>query len=156
MIDVTPRAPSGSRTEMTEIVLPQHANAIGTTFGGVVMGWIDICAAVAAHRHCGRVAVTAAVDEMAFRAPIRVGDVVVLRSRVHAAFRTSLEVGVTVEREEIASRTRVTCVEARLTFVHVGDDGRPVPVPPLLLETDEDRQLAAEAEERRRRRLERR
>ena len=91
MVDVTPRPPSASRTEMTEIVLPQHANAIGTTFGGVVMGWIDICGAVAAHRHCGRVAVTAAVDEMAFRAPIRVGDVVVLRSRVHAAFRTSLE-----------------------------------------------------------------
>ena len=92
---------------MTEIVLPQHANAVGTAFGGTVMSWIDVCAAVTAHRHCRRVAVTASVDDLHFRAPLRVGDVVVLESRVNAVFNTSLEVGVRVDREDPSTRLRI-------------------------------------------------
>ncbi|MFW6198036.1 MAG: acyl-CoA thioesterase, partial [Myxococcota bacterium] len=95
MIDVTqPRPASASFTEMSQIVLPQHTNAIGSAFGGSIMSWIDICGAITAKRHCGRVAVTAFVDDLAFLAPIRLGDVVRLTSRVNATFNTSLEVSV--------------------------------------------------------------
>ncbi len=140
-------------TQMTEIVLPQHANALGTAFGGTVMSWIDVCAAVTAQRHCRRVAITASVDDLHFRAPLRVGDVVVLAARVNAVFNTSLEVGVTVDREDPSSRQLVRCVEARLTFVCVDDAGKPVRVPPLSLTSDADRAIAEQALERREHRL---
>jgi acyl-CoA hydrolase len=147
-----PKTPSESFTEMTELVLPQHANAIGTAFGGVIMSWIDICSSIAAKRHCGRVSVTARVDALEFKAPIKVGDVVRLTARLNAAFTTSMEIGVRVEREHALTGKRALCADARTTFVNLGDDGKPCPVPPLLSETDEDRRLAAEAAERRRRR----
>jgi acyl-CoA hydrolase len=141
---------------MTEIVLPQHANAIGTAFGGTVFSWIDVCAAVVAQRHCGRIAVTVAIDEMQFLAPLHVGDVVRLFGRVNAAFRTSVEVEVTVEREDTATRTRTLCADAILTFVNVGDDQKPVAAPPLACETDDDRRRDADARARRDARLARR
>ena len=137
---------------MTEIVLPQHANVLGTAFGGTVLSWVDICAAVVAQRHCGRVAVTAAIDGVVFRAPIRVGDVVRLRGRVNAVFRSSLEVEVTVEREDPAL-SRTQCVGALLTFVNVDDDGRPMAVPSLSPETPEEQARQTEALERRARRV---
>jgi acyl-CoA hydrolase len=138
---------------MTEIVLPQHTNAIGTAFGGAVLGWVDICGAIAAHRHSGRVAVTAAIDDLQFLAPLRVGDVVVLSARVNAAFRSSVEVQVRVEREDPSSRDRTLCLDAFLTFVNLGDDGRPAPVPRLLCATADDTQRKVDAEQRRARRL---
>ncbi|MEM7435452.1 MAG: acyl-CoA thioesterase [Myxococcota bacterium] len=138
---------SESFTEMTELVLPQHANAIGTAFGGVIMSWIDIGSSIAAKRHCGRVSVTARVEAVEFKAPIKVGDVVRLTARLNAAFTTSMEVGVRVEREHRGERA--LCADARLTFVNIGEDGRPCPVPPLLPENDEDRARAREATERR-------
>lgn len=147
------RTPRDSLTEKTEIVLPQYANAIGTAFGGTIMSWADVCAAVSAQRHCGRVAVTASVDAFQFLAPIRLGDVVILRSRVNAVFRTSMEVEVTIEREDFDSGQRVLCAVSLLTFVNIGDDGRPAPIPPLVLETDEDLQRAAAAKKRREARL---
>ncbi|MEZ4251305.1 MAG: acyl-CoA thioesterase [Polyangiales bacterium] len=150
---MTPRAPRETTTEKTEIVLPQHANAIGTAFGGTVMSWIDICAAVSAQRHCSRVAVTASVDALDFVAPLRVGDVVVLRSWVNAAFRTSLEVECVVEREDTSTGARVLCADAKLTFVNLGPDGRPQPVPALAPETDEERAREAAAIARRETRL---
>ena len=143
------KAPSESFTEMTELVLPQHTNAIGTAFGGVIMSWIDICSAIAATRHCGRVAVTARMDAVEFRAPIRVGDVVRLTARLNAAFTSSMEIGVRVEREHARTGERSLCADARATFVNLGDDGKPCPVPPLLAETEQDRRLAAQAVERR-------
>jgi acyl-CoA hydrolase len=143
---------SESFTEMTELVLPQHANAIGTAFGGVIMSWIDICASIAAKRHCGRVSVTARIEAIEFRAPIKVGDVVRLTARLNAAFTTSMEIGVRVEREHAKTGQRSLCADARATFVNVGEDGKPCPVPPLLAETDEDKRLETEALERRRRR----
>ena len=145
-----PKAPSESFTEMSELVLPQHTNAIGTAFGGTIMSWIDICSSIAAKRHCGRVSVTARVEAVEFRAPIRVGDVVRLTARVNAAFNTSMEIGVRVEREQADTGERSLCVDARTTFVNIGSDGRPCPVPPLVAETDEDRRLMDEAAERRR------
>lgn len=148
------KAPSESFTEMTELVLPQHANAIGTAFGGVIMSWIDICSSIAAKRHCGRVSVTARVEAVEFREPIRVGDVVRLTARVNAAFKTSMEIGVRVEREQADTGERALCADARTTFVNIGPNGKPCPVPPLLAETAEDERLADEAAERRQRRRE--
>lgn len=148
-----PRPPRLSATEMTELVLPQHANALGTAFGGTVLGWIDVCGAIAAQRHCRRIAVTAAIDEMQFLAPIRVGDVVRLMARVNAAFRTSLEVEVVVEREEPSTMERTLCADALLTFVSRGEDGAPAPVPPVACETEEDRRREAAARRRREERL---
>jgi acyl-CoA hydrolase len=143
------KAPSESFTEMTELVLPQHTNAVGSAFGGVIMSWIDICSAIAATRHCGRVAVTARMDAVEFRAPIRVGDVVRLTARLNAAFTSSMEIGVRVEREHARTGERSLCADARATFVNLGDDGKPCPVPRLLAETEQDRRLAAQAVERR-------
>ncbi|MCA9601934.1 MAG: acyl-CoA thioesterase [Polyangiales bacterium] len=141
--------PRDSFTEMTELVLPQHANALGTAFGGTVMSWIDICAAVVAQRHCGRIAVTAAIDDLQFLAPIRVGDVVRLTGRANAAFRTSLEIEVLVEIERTPSRVRELCADAKLTFVNVDESGKPLPMPDLRLETDDDRARAEAAAARR-------
>lgn len=147
---MNPKAPSESFTEMTEIVLPQHANSVGTAFGGVIMSWIDICSAIAAKRHCGRVSVTARVDALEFKAPIKVGDVVRLTARLNAAFTTSMEIGVRVEREHAVTGERALCADARATFVSLGENGKPCAVPPLVAETDEDRRLCAEAAARRR------
>ncbi|MFW6086617.1 MAG: acyl-CoA thioesterase, partial [Myxococcota bacterium] len=150
MIDVTqPRPASASFTEMSQIVLPQHTNAIGSAFGGSIMSWIDICGAITAKRHCGRVAVTAFVDDLAFLAPIRLGDVVRLTSRVNATFNTSLEVSVRVERESAATGDRTLCADATVTFVAVDEQGTPQPVPPLALETEEDHRRAKRAQTRR-------
>lgn len=146
------KAPSESFTEMTELVLPQHTNAIRTAFGGVIMSWIDICCSIAAMRHCGRVSVTARVDALEFKAPIKVGDVVRLTARLNAAFTSSMEIAVRVEREHPRTGKRSLCADARATFVNLGEDGTPCPVPPLLAETQEDERRAAEAAERRRQR----
>lgn len=140
-------------TEMTEMVLPQHANALGTAFGGTVMGWIDICAAVTAQRHSGRIAVTAAIDELIFRAPIRVGDVVCLTGRINQAFRSSVEVEVIVDVENSVTRHRRRCVDALLTFVNVDDAGKPMPMPPLALTTSDEMARAQAAQVRRDERL---
>lgn len=157
----TPGSPNASTCTKTELVLPQHTNAIGTAFGGTIMSWIDITAAVSAQRHCGRVAVTASVDAIDFLAPIRLGDVVTLTARVHCVFRTSMEVFVLVERELPAATVsernpeRTVCARARLTFVNIDADGRAAPVPPLKLETETDHQNAASARARRDERLKR-
>jgi acyl-CoA hydrolase len=150
------RPPRESETLMTELVLPQHANAVGTAFGGTVVGWVDICAAIAAQRHASRVAVTASIDALEFHAPIRVGDLVCLSARVNAVFRSSLEVSVHVEREDRVTRARTLCVHAFLTFVGVDEEGQPTPIPPLALETDEDRERDRAARSRREDRLARR
>jgi acyl-CoA hydrolase len=144
-----PKPPSESFTEMTELVLPQHTNAIGTAFGGVIMSWIDICSSIAAKRHCGRVCVTARVDALEFKAPIKVGDVVRLTARLNAAFRSSMEIAVRVEVEHAVTGARSLCADARATFVNLGEDGKPCPVPELLAESDEDRRAAEAAAERR-------
>lgn len=153
---LAPRAGQLSATEMTEVVMPQHANRLGTAFGGTIMSWIDVCAAVVTQRHSGRMGVTVFVDDVEFLAPARVGDVVRLSGRVNAAFRTSMEVEVLVEREELGSRERTRCAEALLTFVCLDDEGEPTAVPPLLLQTEEELARAEAAAERRTARLARR
>lgn len=140
---------------MTEIVLPQHANALGTAFGGTILSWIDVCAAICAQRHCSQVAVTAAIDEMQFLAPISVGDVVILNARINAAFRTSVEVMVRVAVEDRVTRGRTLAADALLTFVSRAKDGTPSEVPPLRLDTEEERERFEEAKARRAERLQR-
>lgn len=114
-----------TRTEMTQIVLPTHANNLGTAFGGQIAAWADICAAVSAQRLCHAPAVTASMDGLHFRRPVRQGMVVVLRSQVNRVWRSSMEVGVRVEAEDPATGLREHCCTAYLTFVVVRPDGTP-------------------------------
>ena len=127
-----PRPQSFSRTQMTEYVLPQHANALGSVFGGQIMGWVDLCAAICAQRHSGRMAVTAFVDDLKFEQPVHVGEVVRLEATVTAVFRTSMEIEVTVEGEDAPTGRRWPCVDARLTFVAIDGSRKPTEVPPLV------------------------
>jgi acyl-CoA hydrolase len=153
MSDLHPRRRADSMTEMTEYVLPQHANVFGGVFGGQIMAWVDLCAAICAQRHSGRPCVTAFVDDLHFKRPVRVGQVVRVRAQVTATFHTSLEIAVAVIGENTFTGEQWPTVEALVTFVAMGDDRRPVAVPPLLMESDDDRAGQARAEERRRARL---
>ncbi len=145
-----------SRVEMTEMVLPQDTNYHGTVFGGRVLQWIDIAGAISAQRHCRGKVVTASIDDMHFVVPIHLGDVVVLQASVNYTHRTSMEVGVRVEREERDSRARIHAATAYLTFVSVDDAGQPQPVPPIEPETDDEKRRHADAIVRREFRLARR
>lgn len=138
---------------MTEYVLPQHANALGSVFGGQIMAWVDLCAAICAQRHSGRMAVTAFVDDMKFEQPVRVGEVVRLEAHVTAVFKSSIEIAVSVEGEDATTGRRWPCVDARLTFVAIDEARRPTEVAPLVLDTDEIRASQAAGEARRASRL---
>jgi len=138
---------------MTEYVLPTHANALGNVFGGQILAWMDIGAAICAQRHCSTIAVTAGIDNLAFEQPIQVGHVVRIDAWVTATFRTSIEVAVIVYGENPISTEEWVCVRAFLSFVAVDDAGHPVAVPALVLETEEERQQEQEAHERRAYRL---
>ncbi len=140
-----------SRTEMTWLLLPGQTNNHGNAFGGQIMAWCDICAAVAAQRFCRGEVVTASMDQLEFRRPVRRGMVVVLRAQVNRSWNTSMEVGVRVEAEDPKAGTRVHCCSAYLTFVHVDPDGKPLPVPDVKPEVDERRY--EEAQHRREARL---
>ena len=148
-----PRPAADSGAETTHLVLPGLINVHGTIFGGFVMQWIDEIAAVAATRHVGGPVVTAAVDALHFLAPIQLGALVVMRAQVNAVAHTSMEVGVRVEVENPSNRARVRTTKAYLTFVAIDRDGKPTPVPPLLVATDEERRRQADAEARRAARL---
>ena len=150
---LTPKRPSESATEMVQVVLPNDANPLGFILGGTVMHLIDIAAAIACHRHTRSLLVTAAVDGLQFVHPIKVGDLIILRSRVTAAWSTSLEAEVEVFSEEILSGVRRMTSRAYLTFVTVDTAGNRLPVAPLILETADEKRKAAEAEGRRAERL---
>jgi acyl-CoA hydrolase len=119
--------------------MPNHANPYGTAFGGAIMAWIDMIAAMAARRHCGKEVVTAAIDSIVFKEAIYVGDHVVLKAAVNYAGRTSMEIGVSVIRENPCDGSQVTATKAHLTFVALGEDKRPVEVPPISPETDDEK-----------------
>jgi acyl-CoA hydrolase len=155
MSELAPKSPRESEVVMTQMILPSDANAVNTAFGGKVMEWIDICAAVAAQRHCRQVVVTASMDDLHFHAPIKVGWTVTLHSRVIAAFRTSMEVGVTVVAENPLTGEKHIATSALLTFVALSADGKRLPVPPLKLETEQEHEAFREAEQRRKERLSR-
>ncbi len=138
---------------MAEVVLPQDANPNGTAFGGKIVQWIDLCAGVAAGRHCRRPVVTASMDDLHFHAPIKIGYVALLTAKITAVFRTSMEVSVRVMAENPLTGERSLCTSAFLTFVGLGPDGRPAEVPPLIVETPEERDAFERARERRAARL---
>src|SRR4051812_10973269 len=121
---------------MTEIVLPNDANSLGTVFGGRILSWIDMAGALAALRHCRKVVVTVGIEHVSFHAPIRVGQFCLLEARVNGVGRSSLEVGVEVHGEDPLTGRRFRTTSAILTFVARDEHGAPTEVPPLLLETD--------------------
>ncbi len=140
--------------EMTQIVLPSHANNHGTVFGGQMAAWIDVCAAVSAQRFARKAVVTASIDEIHFVQPVRRGMVVILKARVNQSWTTSMEVGVRVEAEDPRTGDTAHCCTAYLTFVAINDDGKPSQVPQLDTKSDESSALrAAQAQERRDNRL---
>ncbi len=153
MQDTVAKSPSDSEVVMTQLILPSDANNLNSAFGGKVMEWIDICGAIAAQRHCRQLVVTASIDDLHFHSPIRVGWIAQLRARVLAAFRTSMEVGVTVHAENPLTGERSLTTSAVMTFVALNKDGGRVLVPALKLDTEHERVAAREAEDRRAQRI---
>ena len=151
--ELAPKRPAESETETVQVVLPNDANPLGFILGGTVMHLIDIAGAIACHRHTRSLLVTAAVDGLQFLHPIKVGDLIILEARVTAAWTSSLEVEVEVFSEETLTGVRRMTSRAYLTFVAIDREGRRLPIPGLLLETDDERRRAAEANVRRAARL---
>jgi acyl-CoA hydrolase len=151
--ELAPKKAELSRVEMTEVVLPNDANPLGSLLGGRILHWMDIAGALAAHRHSNSFVVTASVDYVDFRNPIRVGEVVILKSSVNRVFHTSMEVGVKVFSENILTGERKHTSSAYLTFVAVDDRGRPKRVPGLIVSTAEEKRRFRDAASRRRFRL---
>jgi acyl-CoA hydrolase len=148
-----PKRWQDSASETAQVVLPHESNPLGYILGGTVMHMIDITGALACHRHTNALALTAGVDSLDFIHPIKVGDIIILKSRVNATFRTSLEVEVEVFSEGITSGERRLTSKAYLTFVSLDEHGRPQQVPPLLIETPDDEARSRQAHARRAERL---
>lgn len=136
--------------------MPQHANNLGHVFGGVILSMLDRVAAVAAIRHARQNCVTVSVDRVDFREPIRLGDLVVMRASVNYVGRTSMEVGVRVEAENLMTGERRHTNSCYVTFVAIDEKHRPVRIPPIEPETEAEKRRYLAAQERRRRRLEER
>lgn len=141
--------PADSAVMMTEIVLPQHTNALGTIFGGAVMSWIDIAGAIASGKHARSNVVTASIDALHFVAPIRLGHVVEIRACVNATGKTSMEVGVRVDSENPITGEKFHNVSSYLTFVAIGPDGKAKAVPKLVPVTDTEKRRNLAAQTRR-------
>jgi acyl-CoA hydrolase len=148
-----PKPVSESRVEVTHMVMPGDANSLGTAFGGKLMQWTDMAAAMAAMRHARLPVVTVSVDQLTFLAPVRIGHMAILVAQVNAVFSTSMEVGVEVQTEDPRTGERRKCCDAFLTFVALGPDKRPIAVPPLAPATDAERRRERDARVRRDARL---
>jgi len=138
---------------MNELVLPNDTNMLNSLMGGRLLHWMDIAAAISAQKHSNRIVVTASVDNVSFKQPIKLGDVVTIQAKVTRAFRTSMEVRLEVWAENVPSGTKIKSNEAYYTFVAVDQSGRTIPVPELLPETEEEKKLYDEALRRRQLRL---
>jgi acyl-CoA hydrolase len=145
--------PHESAVSMTELVLPNDTNTLNNLMGGRLMHWMDIVSAIAAQKHSNRIVVTASVDNISFKHPIRLGNVVTLKARVTRAFNSSMEVRIDVKAEDIPSNTVTESNSAFFTFVAVDQLGRPIDVPEVEPETDEEKELYAGALRRRQLRL---
>jgi acyl-CoA hydrolase len=132
------KSPRDSHTIMNELVLPNDTNTLNNLMGGRLLHWMDIAAAISAQKHCNRIVVTASVDNVSFKQPIKLGDVVTIEAKVSRAFTTSVEVRLDVWAQNIPSGTRVKSNEAYYTFVAQEKDGNRVQVPELVPETAED------------------
>lgn len=142
-----------SVSDYSELAMPNDANPLGTLFGGKVMHLVDLAGSLAAARHARRPVVTASIDHMNFIHPVHIGQLLVLRSSVNRVFRTSMEVGVRVSVEDLQTGEVRHTSSAYLTFVALGADGKPSPVPPVIPETEEEKRRYEDAGSRRRMRL---
>ncbi|HIJ71085.1 MAG TPA: acyl-CoA thioesterase [Planctomycetes bacterium] len=128
--------------------MPDQANPCGTAFGGAIVAWIDMVAAMAAQRHCGKEVVTASIDSLNFREPIHIGEHVVLKASVNYAGRTSMEVGVQVSREDPYTGRSTVATTAHLTFVALDENKKPTPVPAIIAETEDQKRRYSNAKMR--------
>lgn len=147
------RRVSESISEYSELALPNDANGLGNLLGGKIMHLVDLAGAIAAMKHCRNVVVTASVDHMDFIHPVRLGQLVRLRSSVNRAFRTSMEVGVKVWVEDLVRGDQQHVSSAYLTFVAIDPEGRGIPVPAIIPETADEKRRYEEAGARREYRL---
>ena len=149
-----PKTVTASSVEMIELVLPNDTNILGNLLGGRLMHWIDIAAALSAARHCNTVAVTAAMDNLNFHHPIKIGNIVILKASVNRAFNTSMDVGVRVEVEEIETGNIINTNSAYLTFVSIDNETKkPAKVPEIIPETDVEKRRYEQALKRREQQL---
>ncbi len=142
-----------SVTIMTEMVLPNDTNTLHNLMGGRLMHWMDIVAAIAAQKHCNRIVVTASADNISFKEPINLGNVVTLRSQVTRAFNSSMEVFIEVTAEDIPASKKIMTHRAFFTFVAVDQNGKPIEIPQVIPETAEEIELFEGALRRRQLRL---
>jgi acyl-CoA hydrolase len=147
------KKPADSISRMTELVLPNDTNTLGNLMGGRLLHWMDIVSAIAASRHCNRVVVTASVDFVDFKSPIKLAEIVILEAKVTRVFNTSMEVRIEVWAEDMQANVRRYCNTAYYTFVAVDQTGRPIPVAPLAAETEEEKEMYDGALRRRELRL---
>jgi uncharacterized protein (TIGR00369 family) len=141
-----------SEISLNQLMLPEHANALGNVHGGVIMKMVDEAGAIAAMRHARRPCVTIAIDSMHFKQPVHVGQLMVCQARVTYVGRSSIEVQVLVHAENLLTREITHTNSAYLVYVSIDADGKSAPAPPLLLETNEDHRLSAEGADRQRHR----
>lgn len=147
------KTPKESFVSMTELVLPNDTNTLNNLMGGRLMHWMDVVSAIAGQKHCNSIVVTASVDNISFRTPIQLGNVVTLRAKVTRAFNSSIEVRIDVEAENIPEGKKVSSNSAYFTFVAVDKNGNPVEVPEVEPETDEEKAMYEGALRRRQVRL---
>lgn len=145
--------PKESFVSMTELVLPNDTNTLNNLMGGRLMHWMDIVSAIAGQKHCNSIVVTASVDNISFREPIRLGDVVTLRAKATRAFNSSLEIRIDVDAENIPAGKKISSNTAYFTFVAVDSNGSPVEIPEIEPETEEEKELFQGALRRRQLRL---
>jgi len=144
-----PKYARESLTIVTEFVLPNDTNVLGNLMGGRLLHWMDIAAAIAAHRHCGRIVVTASVNNVSFNQPIKLGEIVTMHSKVSRAFNSSMEVFIDVWVENSMTGEKKKCNEAIYTFVAVDQLGNPINIPELIPETEEEKKRFESALRRR-------
>lgn len=133
------KKPSESTVTSRYLLMPSHANPAGTAFGGTILAWVDMVGSMAAQRHCGKQVVTASIDSVAFKAPVSVGDHVILKACVNYSGTTSMEVGVKVIREDPLTHDQITTTTAHLTFVALDRNKQPCRVPEILPENEEEK-----------------
>ena len=153
---LSPKPISASRITLSQLMHPEHANLLGNVHGGWIMKLVDEAGALTCMRHAQRKVVTVTIDSMDFRQPIRIGDLVILNAEVTYTGRTSMEATVEVHAENPITGTQTHTNTAYLVYVALDDAGRPTPVPPLLAETEEEKQRLEEGQARQQRRLQER
>lgn len=152
-MNLSPKPVSASRVTLSQLMHPEHANLLGNVHGGWIMKLVDEAGALACMRHAQKRVVTVAIDSLVFRQPIRIGDLIILNAEVSYTGRTSMEATVEVHAEDPVTGAQTHTNTAYLVYVALDDTGKPTPVPPLLAETEEERERMKRAKERQERRL---